>query len=155
MAVTLCGTKSLSSFNIISLPITSVVPNCFFAASSESTTEEASFKHVCRFPLTNGKENTSKKVESTSKRSWSFTSVPVFIFSFPLATLTKYFISGIFCVNLGPCKKPVLGSLRPLPPLLVDSHSMTEFFVAVSQISFSRACPAILLCCPWCHQCMY
>src|SRR5690348_12639425 len=56
-AVTLCGTKTLSSFSKIILPRASVVPNCFFAASSEITTEEGSFKHVWRLPLTNGKEN--------------------------------------------------------------------------------------------------
>src|SRR5678809_868825 len=64
-AVTVCGTKTLSSFIMMILPMASVVPNCLFATSSEITTEEGSLKQLCLLPLLNGKENTSKKTEST------------------------------------------------------------------------------------------
>src|SRR6478609_8791871 len=49
-AVTLCGVKVESSFNITILPTASAVPKCFMASSSESTIEDGSFKQFLASP---------------------------------------------------------------------------------------------------------
>src|SRR4030095_13840372 len=98
------------------LPTASVVAKYFFAASSLNTIECGSVKQFLGFPDNNGNVNTEKKFESTCKTpSCSCTSVPFFISSEPPCTRTKDFIPGTFCVNLGPCKKPVV----PFSPCFV------------------------------------
>src|SRR5436190_15962327 len=68
-ALTWYGENTLSAFSIIIFPTASVVPNCFFAMSSEITTEYGSFKHALRLPFIRGNEKMEKKPESTYSKS--------------------------------------------------------------------------------------
>src|SRR5579862_6787427 len=64
-AVTIYGTKTLSSLIESVLPIASVVPNCFIASSSDKTIDLGWIRAVFEFPFISWKENKEKKLEST------------------------------------------------------------------------------------------